>query len=362
MASKPTAKNRSAAVFEDPAKGSALTLLEIGDPERALAEFLDVELGASIEAHERRCLADMRSGFEAHLRLGLRLLAIKAACEHGEFVERLQALGIGTDTAQRRMRLVKAISAEGDARRREALISMGPTKALGLLAASPQVRDQVLQDAALLRDALEGSTRQFEERVAELESHVADLTVQRDTAEAEAEGLKKRLKRGLPDREDNVPVVVADLRAEILALGKKAALALDSFTPLGTELVNLYGTDAANEWADASLRLAVSQLGALRLQIDGLLTSYLREIPGADPTPSKLSPLTKQEVLETARQFAELTQVHTYEAELRAWERDQGRPQGKGRPKNKPEAPAETAAPGAASAGRAGRGRKGAAS
>ena len=157
-----------AVVIDDAAKTAALTVLDIGDAERALAEFLDVELSASLEVHERRCLADMRAGFEAHLRLGLRLLAIKAGCEHGEFAERLTALGIGADTAQRRMRLVKAISGEADARRREALISMGPTKALGLLAASPQVRDQVLQDAALLRDALEGTTRQFEERVAEL--------------------------------------------------------------------------------------------------------------------------------------------------------------------------------------------------
>jgi hypothetical protein len=358
MASKPTAKNRSAAVVEAPANASALTLLDIGDAERALAEFLDVELGASIEAHERRCLADMRAGFEAHLRLGLRLLAIKSACEHGEFQQRLQALGIGAETAQRRMRLVKAISAEGDARRREALISMGPTKALGLLAASPQVRDQVLQDAALLRDALEGSTRQFEERVAELESHVTDLTVQRDTAEAEAEGLKKRLKRGLPDREDSVPVVVADLRAEVLALGKKAELALDSFIPLQAELSNMAGIAVAADWADATTRLAYSQLAALRVQIDGLLEGIAAELPdAAQPTP--LTPLTKQEIQEAARQFAELTQVHTYEAELRAWEREQGRPQGKGRPKNKPEAPAaaEPAAP-----AKAGRGSKGAAS
>ena len=87
------------------------------------------------------------------------------------------------------------------------------------------------------------------------------------------------------------------------------------------------------------MRLAVSQLGALRLQIDGILKGYLTELPGEDPSPTEQSYLTKQEVLETARRFGELTQVHTYEHALREWERAQQRPRSKGRPAAKPVAP-----------------------
>lgn len=60
---------------------------------------------------------------------------------------------------------------------------------------------------------------------------------------------------------------------------------------------------------------------------------------GEDPSPSERSYLSKQEVLETARRFRELSQVHDYERALREWEREQAKPKGKGRPKAKPVAP-----------------------
>jgi hypothetical protein len=189
------------------------------------------------------------------------------------------------------------------------------------------------------------SVRGLRERIRELEAGTTDLQVQLETAEAEAEGLKKRIKRGLPDREDDLPHAVADLRAEVMALGKKAQLAIESFNPLGIDLLLMRnGHGAAQGWAEPTIRLAISQLSALSLQIDGMLQKFLRELPeGDEGLPVVRSRLTKQEVLESAQRFAELSQLHTYEAALREWQREQERPAGKGRPKAKPVAPAGAA-------------------
>ncbi|MBZ8142959.1 hypothetical protein CLD22_24080, partial [Rubrivivax gelatinosus] len=163
----------------------------------------------------------------------------------------------------------------------------------------------------------------------------ADASVQRDTAEAELQAANKRLKGA--DRADSVPLVVADLRAEVLALAKKAELAVDAFNPLGVDIALLIGTEAS-AWADGTMRLAVSALCALRLQLDGVLTKYLKEAPDA-AQPSELSYLSKQEVVEAAKRYAELTALHDHEKALREWEAQQKRPRGKGRPTARPVAP-----------------------
>lgn len=314
------------------------------------AVSLGVELSGTVEERLDSAALHMNRSQRHMLAAGVLLASIKADCKHGEFTELVEQRGFAQRSAQRAMQYAEFVLSRPESER-EQLLGVSSSKVLLLASADPAVVESMLGDRAGDIDAL--SVDKLRQKLRDLEEQAADLAVQRDTAEAEADGLKKRLKRGLPDREDSVPVRVADLRAEVLALGKKAALALDSFTPLRAELIEVCGTNGIAHWGDASLRLAVSQLGALRLQLDGLLKTFLLDLPDEDPTPAKLSPLTKQEVLETARQFAELTQVHTYEAELRAWEREQARPQGKGRPRNKPEAPA------AAEPAKAARGTKG---
>jgi hypothetical protein len=216
-------------------------------------------------------------------------------------------------------------------------MALPKTKAMALVNADTVVLEAMLEDGEADLNLI--GVRELRARLKELEADLVDAQVQRDTAEAQAEGLKKKLSKAPKDREDAVPMVVADLRAEIMAEGKKAELAITAFNGLGGEVMSLIGTEAAHAWADGTLRLAFSQLCALRVQLDGLITKYAKELPGEVAKPAQLSYLTQQEIVEAAQAHEQLTKVSQYEAELRKWEREQERPRGKGRPSAKPVAP-----------------------
>lgn len=179
---------------------------------------------------------------------------------------------------------------------------------------------------------------ELQEAAEESEAQRKNLEVQLGTAEAKLTAAEKKLAKGVPDRADHVPLVVAELRAEITALIKKAELAVDSFGPLGADLMNLVGTEAAHAYADATIRLAVVGLSAVQLQVAGVLKKFASSVPDAN-LPTEQSHLTLQEVAETAERWTVLTRAHEHEKALREWEAEQKAPRGKGRPKAKPEAP-----------------------
>lgn len=300
-------------------------------------DLLHIDLTGSHDERANMAAEHMNRSQRHMLAAGLLLASIKAECDHGEFTALVAARGFEERAARKAMQYAQFVLSQPEAERMR-LLEMPRSKVMEIAGADPEVIEDLL--AGQGEDSIDAlSVRALRQRIQELEAGTVDLTVQRDTAEAEATALAKKLKRGLPDRDDALPHVVADLRAEIMALGKKATLALDSFNALGVDVILLCGQDAAHDWMDATLRLALSQLLTTRLQIDGLVTKFLKEVPGGDPTPTQPSYLTRQEVLETARLFQTLTQTHTYEAELRTYEREQARPQGKGRPKNKPVVP-----------------------
>lgn len=317
---------------------------EISADTVAFAAGLGIDLTGTTDARVDLAATHMNRSQLHMLASGLLLASVRAECEYGQFGDLLAARGFEPRAAQRAMQYAAfVVSRPADERAR--LIEWPKSKVMQLAGADPEVIGAVLSDDAARIDSL--SVRGLQDRIRELEAAAVDITTQRDTAEAEAEGLRKQLRKASGEREDHVPVVVADLRAEIAALHRKAELALQSFGPLGAELANLRITDGADEWADATLRLAVSALSAVHLQVTGLLKTYVRELPGEDATPTDRSRFTRQEVLETAQRYAELTQVHDYERTLREWEREQARPRGKGRPTAKPEAPKAAAKGGA---------------
>lgn len=306
----------------------------------AFAGGIGIDLTGTVDERANMAAEHMNRSQRHMLASGLLLASIKAECEHGQFLQLIEGRGFEERAAEKAMQYARFIVAQPEATRLR-LIEMPRSKVMELASADSEVIQTLLEDGGESIDAL--SVRALRQRITELEAATTDLTVQRDTAEAEAEGLRKKVKRGLPERQDQVPLVVADLRAEIMALGKKASLALDSFSGLASELMALVGTDAAHDWADATVRLGASQLAALAVQLNGVLRYYASALPGEDMTPTPRSYLTKQEVAEAAKTFAELAQLHDYERALRDWEREQARPKGKGRPKAKPEAPAAAA-------------------
>lgn len=78
---------------------------------------------------------------------------------------------------------------------------------------------------------------------------------------------------------------------------------------------------------------------SLQVQLDGVIRQYMAAFNVDDFQPAPLSYLTPAEVEHAAKRYADLTALHEHEKALRAWEREQERPRGKGRPSAKPEAP-----------------------
>lgn len=309
---------------------------EFSDQHRDLAQWLQLDLSASLALRAERAVQAYNMATLHMVEAGLLLASVHAEVGAEAFLAVLDERGMAKPRAYELMRGAALIARLSPAQR-EQVIALSKTKVMALAGASAAAVQAALEDDELDIDLI--GVRQLKQRIRDLEANLTDTTVQRDTVEAEAEGMRKRLARQPGDREDKVPLVVADLRAELMAMGKKGELAIGGLYTLGTDLVTLAGSEQGQDWADATLRLAVSQLGALRLQLDGVIKSYLRELPGEDPSPTERSFLSKQEVLEAARRFGELSQVHDYERALREWEREQARPKGKGRPKAKPVAP-----------------------
>ena len=332
MARKVTSKTADAVAFAAKSKTDDVVRFD------GMAEFavrLGVELSGTVEERADSAAQHISRSQRHMLASGILLLSVKSECNHGRFSELITIHGFEERAARRAMQYAQfVLSRPSD--ERDALIDMPKYKVLALAAADPEVVEAMLESGTAGINAL--SVRALQQELADTKASLADAAVQRDTAEAELAGARKRLAKGQPDREDAVPHVVADLRAEIVALAKKADLAIDSFSSVGNDVMALPAEAAG--WVDATLRLAVSALGALHLQIGGVLGRFLKALPDTGPVPQ--SYLTEQEVRETARAYHQLVALHGHEKALRDWEAQQKRPRGKGRPAAKPEAPKGT--------------------
>lgn len=319
-----------------PAKSPNVRGFEFEAADEAAAQQLGFALAGTVDDRLSRAAYSYNTAARLAVEAGYLLLSVKAEVEHGQFQSAIDGLGLPSQRASELMRMAK-LATRMPPEKRADLLALPKTKVLALASADPEVIAEVLETDADEIDAL--SVRDLRQRLRDTQAALADASVQRDTAEAELQAANKRLEKGATDRADSVPLVVADLRAEVAALAKKAELALDAFGPLGVDIALLIGTEAS-AWADGTMRLAVAALCSLRLQLDGVLTKYVKEVPDA-AQPSELSYLSKQEVVEAAKRYAELTALHEHEKALREWEAQQKRPRGKGRPSARPVAPAE---------------------
>lgn len=307
------------------------------------AARLGADLTAPVEDRADRAAEHMNRSQRHELASGLLLASIKAECEHGQFLDMLAERGFEERSARRAMQYAQFILSRSDDER-EFLIGQPKTKVLALAGA----------DAAVIEDLLEAgeggdlnslSVRELRQRIKDAEKYAADLAAQRDTFEAERDGLAKKLKKRARDAEDHdgTPEVVADIRAEVSALLKKAELSIDSTYPVLAELVSFTGHELIGPWVKPSVRLALSGLVALRIQLDGKIKSCVDAL-GEDAKklqsqPDALAFLDASEVKAVAEEWASLTTVHGYESEQRAHERKQAKPRGKGRPEAAPKAP-----------------------
>jgi hypothetical protein len=274
------------------------------------------------------------------------LLSVKEELPHGEFESGVEAMGLQPQRARELMRTAKFITSLPEDRRSE-FLTLPKSKVLALASADPAVIEQMLEDGDV-SDLDDMSVRGLRLRIRELEAGVTDLAVERDTALADLKAAEKSLKRRSRDEDDvGVPMVVADARAELAALIKKAELAITSLYPVGTEIYNLTGHEEAREWVEPSLRLGLAGLLMVRELVDGSIKSFVQGMDGKNvperltSPPDVLAFLDPTEIKALAEEWARLTDTHKYEADLRVYERAQSKPRGKGRPADAPKAPSQ---------------------
>lgn len=314
------------------------------DDDTAAATSLGVVVSGTIEERIGRAIYAYNNATRFAVEAGYLLLSVKSETERGHFEANIEGVGLTSQRASELMRMAKFATAL-PAERRVEMLMLPKSKVLALAAADPEVIADLLENPEE-GDALSDlSVRELRQRIRDAEAAKADLAVERDTAVAEREGLAKQLRKRERDAEDHegTPIVIADMRAEGAALVKKAELALSSLYPLGVEMYDLRGSDAATGYVNPSLRLVMSGIVALRVQIDGLIQQYsealgdeVHELPKA---PTGLAFLDPEEIKVVAEHWAHLVAVDKHEAALRAHERDQAKPKGKGRPKSAPLAP-----------------------
>lgn len=315
---------------------------EFSPADAEAAQQMGIILAGPVEDRITRAVVSYNMAARLALEAGYLLLSAKSEAVHGDFEATLDEAGLSSQRASELMRMAKFVTSLPEDQR-VSMLSMAKSKVLALASADPAVIADLLDDEeGGDLDAL--SVRELRNRISELQAKNTDLSVEKETAEAERDGAIKKLNKRTRDAdEEHVPVVVADIRLEMAAQIKKAELAIGSLYPIGVEAYNLTGNTEAHEWVNPTLRLGVSGLLALRELVDGSIKSYA-EAMGEDAKrlasqPHALSFLDETEVKSVAEDWARLTAMHTFEAELRKYERDKAKPQGKGRPSKAPEAP-----------------------
>lgn len=316
--------------------------LILTEADSAAASTLGVVLGGSLEDRIQRAVFSFNQASRLAVEAGYLLLSVKAEVEHGQFEEGIAGLGLSSQRASELMRMAKFATSLPEDRRAEMLM-LPKSKVLAIAGADQSVIQDLLEEGGDLSDL---SVRGLREKIRELEAKVTDTAVERDTAAAERDGLAKQLRRRRSDEAEGdggVPLVVADVRAEVTELVKKAELSLSSLSPLGVEIVNLAGHEEANVWINPTLRLVLSGLVALRLQVDGVIAQYAKalgdDVQKLQSQPDALAFLDDTEIKAVAEEWAHLVAVHQHEQALRAHEREQAHPKGPGRPSAPPKAP-----------------------
>lgn len=268
------AKKNDIAQFEKSA--NVLADLEIGEAEQALANYLEVDLKVQAPELLRRCKEDQAAGIRLALRIGLRLLAVKAQCPHGEFEDQLTGVGIGRSDAASCMQLARAYASEGDVRRRDALLEMGKTKAIALLVQKPEVREQIMNSPELLGQALEGTTREFEAQLSKLkkQNDVLQLVVDNHASRKLIAASKNVV---VPD----IPHEVTDLRREVAALYQQASLAVQSIGDLPPLIEEAGAQPKADKWIEPTATQAYVALQSLHASI-GIQMAVWRDRFGLD--------------------------------------------------------------------------------
>jgi hypothetical protein len=270
--------------------------LTLGDNERALAAYLEVDLQAPPEVLLLRIGQDAETGLRLVITMGLRILALKDKAAHGELEGLLADAGVSPREAQRVMQTAKAYAAEDDARRREQILQLGKTKGMVLLAANPQIREQLLSAPELAAEVSEATTRELQKRIRDLENEgtkeAAALRKELGDAEESLEARRLELERVV--RGEGVQLLSRHIRAEAVANAGVVQAACDDLLRLWRAAVD----EKATSEVDAIMRrraVAIAVSGSMA-HVASVLAAVREEFEDALPMmPGALDELTDDE-------------------------------------------------------------------
>jgi len=317
---------------------------EFTEADAIAAQQMGIVISGAVNDRISRAVVSFNMAARLGVEAGYLLLSAKGEVAHGDFAAAIETFGLSPRRAQELMQMAKFATAWPESQRTE-LLTLPKSHVLALAGADAEVIADLLDDDGESVDLSTLSVRELRLRIRDLSAAHTDLSVERDTAVTERDGLAKQLRRRNRDEEDNagVPLVIADARAEAASLVKKAELAISALYPLGVEITGMVAHEGATTWVNPSLRLALSGAVALRVQLDGLIGSFVTALgdegQNLDRPASSMAYLDEAEIKVIAEDWARLTATHQHEAALRVHEREQAKPRGKGRPKSAPEAP-----------------------
>lgn len=249
----------------------ALEHLELTPAAEKLAESFEVDLAAPVDTLIARNDDDEGTMTSTGVRIGLRLLAIKAKCEPGTFEATVSGMKLGKTGRWRCMQMAAFYSAAGPERAKQ-LLGLGQTKTLALLAAAPEVQSQILESAEQLSDTLASTTREFNAKLKRLTEQNERLRHQVETAQLQAQAKVQSDRIVVP----GIPHAIADIRREVAALYEKARVASQDLADLGQPLLDAAtssGSDAA-AWVDPTALQVLVALRSLHAQLGSQIQSW----------------------------------------------------------------------------------------
>lgn len=317
--------------------------VEVTGALHALAQRLGIDLTMDEppSAHIDRAALNLSRSATYMLAAGVDLIAARAQVQHGAFLTLIAERGFTKDAAYRAISFAQFLASR-PLDQQERLLALPKYKVLELAKAEPEVLDVLMDEDGPL-DLGATNVRELAAQVRDLNKALTDIAVQRDAAASERDAALNRLTKSNSKRTDQVPVVIADLRAEIAVTLHSARAAVESMYPIGAELANLGGTKEAHGWIDPTAEIAFSGLVALHLAVSAEMKRFAEAFQVSTVDTELLSDpafgFTELEMTEVARKFDVATRKAEYERALREWEREQARPRMKGRPAAKPVPP-----------------------
>lgn len=301
-----------------------------------MAVSLNLDLTASIEDRFSAAIEKTNNALYLVLQAGVLYASVKAELPHGKFLELLDERGVSHQRTRECMSLVRAVAGMSHAARLP-MMQLPKSKAIALASLEPDVAEALLIDR--LDEVKDMSVRGLVEHIRKLKAEKADAETAAETAEWERNALQDQLQQATkPLRKSARPLLVEDIQQETAVQVIAHDLALSRLQEQLHDASGLQG-GALQEWAAATQGTVFAAIVAAHAKTCALLQSAIdaglatTDYSGMAVT-AALSDAALDSVVSRA---ADLLRVEDYEKRLRAWQREQDRPRGKGRPMAKPE-------------------------